>query len=296
MRVLITGATGLIGGAVARRLKAGGHEVVGLARSKASAGKLAKDGFVVVRGELSDAASVASAARVADAVIHAASPNDENAAIYDETATRAIIEALRGTGKRLVYTSGCFVYGPTGDAPATEDRPLNPLELVRWRQGLEVEVLTAATEGVQPMVIRPAWVYGNWGGTAMMMYGAAKEDGVARYIGDGQNRWSTVHADDLADLYALSLERAPVSSIFNGAHGPATPLIEIARAASEAAGAGGRVATWPLEEARQALWGFADAIACDQTISGEKAARELGWRPSRHSIVDELLSYKSATA
>lgn len=296
MRILVTGATGLIGGAVARRLKADGHEVVGLARSEASAGKLASEGFAVAPGELSDPASITSAARAADAVVHAASPSDQNMAAYDETATRAIIDALRGTGKRFVYTSGCFVYGSTGDKPATEDRPLTPLELVRWRQNLEGEILTASAEGVHPIVIRPSWVYGNRGGTAMMMVSGAMVDGVARYIGDGRNRWSTVHVDDLADLYALSIERASAGSIFNGAHGAATPLIEIARAASEAAGAGGLVESWPIEAARLALSGFADAIACDQVISGERAVRELGWRPSRPSIVDELLSYARETA
>jgi uncharacterized protein YbjT (DUF2867 family) len=51
MRVLMTGATGLIGGAVARRLKAGGHEVVGLARSEASVGKLAAGGFSMMPGD-----------------------------------------------------------------------------------------------------------------------------------------------------------------------------------------------------------------------------------------------------
>ena len=126
MRVLVTGATGLIGGAVARRLKAAGHGVVGLARSEASAGKLAREGFTVMRGDIADPASVASAARVADAVVHAASPNDENAAAHDEMATRAIIEALRGTGKRFAYTSGCLVYGPTGDAPRDGGRRAEP--------------------------------------------------------------------------------------------------------------------------------------------------------------------------
>ncbi|MEG3164007.1 hypothetical protein U1701_05315 [Sphingomonas sp. PB2P19] len=70
-----------------------------------------------------------------------------------------------------------------------------------------------------------------------------------------------VHVDDLADLYLLALEKAPAAPIFNGAHGAATPLIDIARADSEGAGTEGRVAAWPLEEARQALGGFADAIA-----------------------------------
>ncbi|QCP52968.1 SDR family NAD(P)-dependent oxidoreductase [Trinickia violacea] len=296
MRVLVTGATGLIGGAVARRLMASGHEVVGLARSEKSASKLTGEGFAVTQGDLADSASVASAARAVDAVIHAASPNDQNTAAYDIAATRSIIEALRGTGKHFIYTSGCLIYGSTGDTPATEDSPRNPVELVRWRQALEDEILAAAAAGVHPSVIRPGWVYGNWGGAAMMMYGAAKEYGVARYVGDGRNRWSTVHADDLADLYALTLDRAPVSSVFNGVHGAAIPIIDIARAASEAAGAEGRVAAWPLDEARQSLWAFADAIACDQVISGEKAKRELDWRPSRRSIVEELRSYASAAA
>jgi nucleoside-diphosphate-sugar epimerase len=254
MRVLVTGATGLIGGAVARRLAAAGHSVVALARSDASAAKLAELaelGFEPLHGDLADTASVAFAARDVDAVVHAASPNDQNAAAYDVAATRAIIEALRGTSKRFIYTSGCLVYGVTGDTPATEDGPLDPVELVRFRQALEAEILGSFADCVHPIVIRPAWVYGNHGGTAMMMYSAAKEHGASHYVGDGQNRWTTVHADDLADLYLLALEKAPAASIFNGAHGPAIPLIEIARAASEGAGAEGRVAEWPLDEARQ---------------------------------------------
>ncbi len=296
MRVLVTGATGLIGGAVARWMAAAGHEVVGLARSNTSAAKLADQGYTAVHGDLANAASIAETARGVDAVVHAASPGDQNTAAYDEAATRAIIDGLRGASKRFIYTSGCLLYGATGDTPATEDSALNPIDLVRFRQALEGEVLSAAADGVHPIVIRPAWVYGDRGGSAMMLYGSAKEHGAARYVGDGQNRWTTVHADDLAALYLLALERAPVASIFNGAHGAAIPLVEIARAASEGAGAGGRVEAWPLGEARQVLRGFADGIACDQVISGELAKHELGWSPSRHSIVDELRSYAGTPA
>ena len=296
MRVLVTGATGLIGGAVAHRLAAAGHDVVGLARSEASAVKLTDMGYQAAYGDLEDTASIANAVRSIDAVVHAASPNDQNSQVYDEAATRAIIDALRGTSKRFLYTSGCFLYGATGDTPATEDSPLDPLEMVRFRQALEVKILGATADDVHGIIIRPAWVYGNHAWTTMMMYGSAQEHGAARYVGDGQNRWTCVHVDDLADLYLLALEQAPAASIFNGAHGAATPLIDIARAASEGAGAEGRVAAWPLEEARQALGGFADAIACDQVVSGERAERELGWRPSRHSILDELRSYASPAA
>jgi hypothetical protein len=81
-----------------------------------------------------------------------------------------------------------------------------------------------------------------------------------------------------------------------GAHGSAPRLVEIARAASELGGARGRVAAWPLDEARKVLWGFADAIASDQIISGEKAKRELGWNPWRASIIDELRAYALAVA
>ncbi len=155
MRVLVTGATGLIGGAVAHRLKEGGHDIVGLARSEASAVKLRDHGFVAEMGELADPASLARRCGAWTPSSMPLRPTTRTRRRLDEIATRAILQAQRGTGKRFIYTSGSLVYGSTGDTPATEDTPLNPVEMVRWREGLEREILAAAAEGVHPVVIRP---------------------------------------------------------------------------------------------------------------------------------------------
>ena len=61
----------------------------------------------------------------------------------------------------------------------------------------------------------------------------------------------------------------------------------VAEAASQGAGAQGRTEAWPLEEARKALGSFADALALDQQVSGDKAKRLLGWEPD--TSFDELV-------
>jgi nucleoside-diphosphate-sugar epimerase len=282
----------LIGGAVARRLLARGHTVVGLARSDRAAATQNAQGILIARGDLSDPASVANAVGQADAVVHAASPNDQHTAEYDEAATRTILAVLDGSGKRFVYTSGALVYGSTGDFAATEETPLHPIELVRWRVALEQEILGATRRGIHPIVIRPGWVYGHGGGAAMMMYRSARSNGAARHVGDGNNRWSTVHAGDLAELYALAIERAEPATIYNGVSGAPVRLIDISQAASEAAGAKGRTQAWPVEEARQQLGAFADALALDQVVSGELAERALGWRAAAPDILTELRTHE----
>src|SRR6188474_285850 len=78
MKVFLTGATGYIGSAVTERLRAAGHEVGALARSDASAGKLAATGIRAVRGDFSDPRSITAAAREADGVISLATTYDSS--------------------------------------------------------------------------------------------------------------------------------------------------------------------------------------------------------------------------
>jgi nucleoside-diphosphate-sugar epimerase len=271
---------------VAEALSNAGYAVVGLARSDDQARTLAAKGLGAHRGDLRDPASLAEGARNADAVIHTALAAAADTGQVDRAAVEAIVRALSQFNRPFIYTSGCWVVGDTGDKVADEDTPLAPTPLVAWRPANEQLVL-AAHHGVQGIVLRPAIVYGRGGGLVQSFVQSAREHGAARVIGNGENRWTFVHLDDLAALYVLAL-RAAAGTLLFAAHGAAIRVRDVAEAASRAAGADGKVETVPIEEARKTMGPFADALALDQQISGERAQRVLGWRPQAPTVLEEL--------
>jgi nucleoside-diphosphate-sugar epimerase len=285
MRIFLTGASGYIGTAVAERLRAAGHELTALARSDATAAKLESAGIKPVRGDFSDLKSVGSAARAAEGVISLATTYDP---ATDGPAIDAILDALAGSHKPFIYTSGIWSHGDTGGKVVDETSPPNPAELVRWRQKVEERVLEGAKRGIRSVVIRPAIVYGRGGGIPAGFVESARKEGAARYVGTGKNRWPLVHVDDLADLYLLALEKAPPGTLLLGVSGPSRPVGEIAAAASRGAGAGGRTVATPLEEARKKLGGYADALVLDQQASGRRAQELLGWKPRRPDVLEDI--------
>ena len=285
MKVFLTGATGYIGSAVAERLRASRHEVSALARSDASAAKLAATGIRAVPGDFSDPRSITGAAREADGVISLATTYEP---AIDGPAIDAILDALSGSNKPFIYTSGIWSHGDTGGKVVDETTPPRPAQIVSWRQAVEDRVLQAAGRGVRSVVIRPAIVYGRGGGIPAGFVESAQKEGVARYVGTGENRWPFVHVDDLAELYLLALEKAPAGTLLLGVSGPSFRVSEVAAAASRGAGAGGKTAGWPLEQARGKLGLSADALVLDQQASGKKAESLLGWRPSRPSVLEDI--------
>jgi nucleoside-diphosphate-sugar epimerase len=281
MKILVTGASGYIGAAVAEALARSGHAVVALVRSDASAAKVSAAGHTAVRGSLTDPPTVAAAARDADAVVWTATTGD---GAVDGAAIDAALGAVAGTGKTFLYTSGVWVQGDTKGAVVDESAALDPIPMVAWRVDVERRVL--ATAGIRAVVLRPAIVYGRAGGIPAMLVDWARRDGLVRMPGDGQNHWPLVHIDDLADLYVRAIDRAPAGTVLLAAGGGAA-LREVATAASQVAGAGA-VAPWPLAEARTALGPFADALALDQRVSSARAAALLAWQPSGPDITSEL--------
>ena len=282
----MTGATGYVGSAVAERLLAAGHRVAGLARSDQAASTLRGCGVEPYRGDLCDRARVVDAAGQADATIHAASAGRGPEGVEAEVcAVEAFLAALSGSGKTLVYTSGTAVYGDTGTGVADEAAPLSPPPERAWRLPLEQRILTSGDGGIRPVVIRPCFVYGRAGGVAARLVDGASHAGVARYIDAGDNRFSTVHVDDLADLYLLALESDRASGPYNASSGEVAQR-ELAEAVARLIGTS--VTSWPLAEARSRLGIFADTMAMNGRISAARARRKLRWNPRRPGLVDEI--------
>lgn len=295
MKLFMTGGTGYIGKAVAGKAISLGHQVAALVRDERSAGAsaLARLGVKLHGGNLREPRSFAATAAAADGVVHVASTNDAAAAAADEGAVAAMLSHLR-PGAAFVYTSGTWVYGDTNGEPATEASVLNPTPLVAWRPAVEQQVLAlAARRLIAAAILRPAMVHGYGGGVFGMLAGMAREAGSARVIGNGRNYWPAVHVDDLAVAYLSTVERLAsgddqvAGRILNVVAEDAVAVAEMAEAIRASVGVD-RVELWSLDDARQSLGPFADALALDQTVSGRHARRVLGWEPRGPGLIADL--------
>jgi nucleoside-diphosphate-sugar epimerase len=295
VELFITGGTGYIGQAVARKAISLGHQVTALVRDdrSAAASALVRLGVKLHGGDLREPQSFAAAAGAADGVIHTASTNDASAAAADEAAVVAMLSHSH-PGAAFVYTSGTWVYGNKAGEPAVEASVLNPTPLVAWRPAVEQQVLAlAARRSIAAVILRPAMVHGHGGGVFGMIAGMVRQTGTVRIVGDGGNHWPAVHVDDLATAYLSAVERAAsgdgrvTGQIFNVVAEDAVAVAGMGEAIRASVGAE-RVELWPLDDARKSLGPFADALALDQTISGQHARRVLAWEPHGPSLITDL--------
>jgi uncharacterized protein (TIGR02246 family) len=292
MKILLLGATGYVGSAIAEGLVQHGHTVVELGRATDRPAR----GHERRTGDLLDPGSLARAVTPdIDAVVHAATPTGD--AATDAAAVSALLAPLRGTGRALIYTSGVWVLGATGPVPAGEDAATNPLPIVGYRPQIEQQVLAAAGDGVRATVIRPGIVHGRGGGIPALLVDLARKHGAPVFVAADEQpvQWPMVHVDDLAELYAVVLDRAPAGTLWHGVAEPAVPVRDLARAAGRAAGVLAAPRALPVTEARQALGeAFADALALDQRVAGGAARERLGWQPRRAGAVEDLVTgYRS---
>jgi nucleoside-diphosphate-sugar epimerase len=293
MRVFVTGATGWIGSAVVPELIGVGHEVVGLARSDASAAALATAGAQAERGTLDDLESLRSGAAASDGVIHLAFKHDEafsgsfqSAAEADRRAIETLGSTLAGSGRPLVIASG--LAGLTPGILATENDVPDPNSPAGHRSLSERAALSLASSGVRSSSVRLApSVHGDGDhGFVATLVDIARDKHVSGYIGDGTNHWPAVHRLDAARIFRLALEKAPGGSVLHGAAEQGVPVRQIADVI-------GRhldlpVASIASEDAGEHFGWLSGFLALDVLASSALTSELLGWQPTRPGLIADL--------
>jgi nucleoside-diphosphate-sugar epimerase len=292
MRILVTGATGYIGGSIATSLVARGHHIIGLARTGAAAEDLKKRGIEPLPGSLTDHGLLERAAHGVDGVINAAHADNP-------FVVHAILPQLRGSGKAFIQTSGTSVVSTYDEGEAvervfSEDTPFTPMPEKATRVAIDQQVLSSALDGVRSVVIRPSLIYGRGIGVdgasvqIPKLIGEAKASGVARHIGRGLNVWSHVHIQDVVDLYLLALDAAPAGSLFYAENGEASMKTAV-EAISRMLGLEGRTEPWAIEDAVTALGPGAHlTFGSNSRVQAVKARKVLGWAPKGRALLEEI--------
>ena len=297
MRVFVTGASGHIGLPVVRDLLAAGHEVVGLARSGASADKISSAGAKVRLGTLDDLAGLQEEAKSADGVIHLAFKHDlalaggdfAGAIAADLRAVEAIGEALAGSNKPFVNTTGTMllahsVHGRAGTEEDEGQAGGNP------RVASEALSLAFAKRGVRTSIMRlPPTVHSSLdhAGFIPMVVAAARKNGFSAYVGEGSARWPAVHTLDAARLYRLALESAPAGFRVHAVADEGVPFRSIAEAIGR--GLGVPTKSIPPEKMEEILGGFLGMIAQLDNLTSSARTRELlGWQPTHADLLADI--------
>ncbi len=289
MRIFVTGASGFIGSAVVAELIGAGHSVLGLARSDAAAAKVAALGAEVQRGALEDADSLARAAAGADGVIHCGFIHDfskfkENCLI-DRRAIETMGAALAGSRRPILVTSGVMVRasGPI----AVETDPVIPASDAYPRASEETADALAARGLAVATVRLPPSVHGRGEkGFVPMLYGLAREKGVSAYIGEGTNRWSTVHRLDAAHLYRLAIERGAAGGPYHATGDDGLPFRDIATEIGRLLGI--PVKSVKPEEAADHFGWFASFAGWDAAASSAGTRAALGWTPKEPGLLADI--------
>ncbi|MEU6141042.1 SDR family oxidoreductase [Streptomyces sp. NPDC047081] len=288
MRVFVTGGTGLIGSAVVAELLAGGHTVLALARSEASAQAVEAAGAEPLRGALADLDTLRAGAAGADGVIHLAFGNDFSS---PETLAKNVAEesaALKALGEELVGSDRPFVTcSGTPHVPGRASTEADTLMIegpVAGRGRAVTSVLGLSSRGVRSSAVRlPRTVHNQGtGGFAGLLTDIARRTGVSGYPGDGTQRWPAVHALDAAVLFRLALEQAEAGTSWHAVADEGDTVRDIAAVI-------GRRLGLPVESIPAETFGpLGPIFASDQPSSSAHTRQVLGWEPRHPGLLEDL--------
>ena len=289
MRVFLTGATGFIGSHVIPELLRSGHDVLGLTRSDAGAQQLEAVGAEVHRGDLDRPETLASGVAAADAVIHCAFDHDfanfvENTR-KDERNIAAMGDALAGTNKPILITSGIGIGTPRGGGAATED-VLNPLH-ANPRIVTELAAAALIARRIDVRTIRLPQVHDTTkAGLITPLIAEARRAGAVAYLGEGKTRWAAAHISDVAKLYVLALERGEPGARYHASVEEGVDARTIAEAIGE--GTGLPVRSIAIDEIERYFGWMAPFADLEMTASSVWTQARLGWEPTGPDLLTDL--------
>ncbi|KAK2946056.1 putative SDR family oxidoreductase [Blattamonas nauphoetae] len=297
MKVFVTGATGFIGSAVVDELLRRHHTVLGLARSDSSAKQLTDKGVEVLRGTLEDTDVLAEGAKNSDGVIHLGFTNNfddmAGAVEIDVNAVTAMCNALTGTGKPFVNTSGTLMVSYQG-RPATEDDAGSDEQL---RTRSEKTSLSFADKGVRSTVVRlsPTVHDETRHGLASVATQIAIKNSAATYFNGGTNEWPAIHRLDAANLFVDALEKGKAGSAYNGVAESGIPFKDIAATISSSLGLPLKSLT--SDDATEYAGPFLGrGFQINNPTSSAKTQAELNWHPTHPGLLADLQAFLSNPA
>uniref|UniRef100_A0A7R9VY15 NAD(P)-binding domain-containing protein n=1 Tax=Pseudictyota dubia TaxID=2749911 RepID=A0A7R9VY15_9STRA len=287
--VLVLGATGYIGGGVARAARRAGFKVYAQTRSDAKASALAADELIPLVCDPTDADALKETVQECEFICECGGSMDAPRANSE-----AIVKAIgmcdkKGAKKMILYTSGILVLGPHPNEVCEED--MVKKSVIDWRYELENYLL--GLEDVDCAVMRPGFVYGGNGGPLAGFFFGKPEEGKLVVPGSLEKTWSWVHVDDLGEAYVLAMMKRSVSAgrAYNIGEPYGPTYKEFRLAAAKLAGyEGDEIENPPATEGIDA---FLDAGGW-VVASGKRALEELGWCSKHTGVMAQLPIYYEA--
>ncbi len=307
--MLVTGASGFVGGWAARSLLEGGYRVRALYRRRLPPPhlqRLGREGAELVRGDLTDGLQAREAVRGMEAVVHAAALTGDWGAPQgfrrlNVELTALLLEEARTAGVRVfLYVSSVAVYGFGPHVNTTEEGPYYPLvnPYQATKKTAEGYVIAANAPGFRTTAVRPGNVYGPGDTTMLYRLLDGQRRGVKGTLGGGRTLTCPVYVEDLAAGIVLALEQqASAGEVFNLTGGEWVTWREFLGYAAELLG----IRPWlqlPIPAARALAWLLAgayrlfgirvdppitryrvDQLSHDFHFSIAKAEAVLGYRP-----------------
>jgi len=205
-RVLVTGATGFTGGALAKKLIDQGNEVVALVRKTSNTEHLKAIGASLVLGDISDRTAVIAAAKGVDIIYHIAAvyrtaghPDEYYQSVNVNGVQHVIDAAIEHNVTRVVHCSTIGVHGDIEEIPSNEESPFNPGDVYqRTKLAGEELFAQAMNDGLVGSIFRPGAIYGPGDMRLLKMFKQIKR-GFFPLFGGGNNLYHLSYIDDLTD-------------------------------------------------------------------------------------------------